>query len=85
MLRGAGGGGAVDGLRCGSRWVCRTVPPLMVNRVLNCQDEILYMGFDAAKIGLPADFVLTDYSKVCPSSRVTEGRGVSALAGGPAA
>jgi hypothetical protein len=28
------------------------------------QDEILYMGFDAAAIGLPADFVLTDYSKV---------------------
>jgi hypothetical protein len=33
------------------------------------QDEILYMGFDATSIGLPADFVLTDYSKVrrCPA------------------
>ena len=28
------------------------------------QDEILYMGFDGTKIGLPKDFVLTDYSKV---------------------
>lgn len=82
MLCGIGGGVAVDRLRSGSRWACRTVPPLMANRVLDCQDEILYMGFDAAKIGLPADFVLTDYSKVCPSSR--EGRGVSARAAGPA-
>ena len=28
------------------------------------QDEILYMGFDGTKVGLPKDFVLTDYSKV---------------------
>ena len=28
------------------------------------QDDILYMGFDGTKIGLPKDFVLTDYSKV---------------------
>ena len=33
------------------------------------QDEILYMGFDAAAIGLPADFVLTDYSKVSARAR----------------
>ena len=54
--------------------VCDAVLALMASRVL-CQDEILYMGFDATKIGLPADFVLTDYSKVSRTSALPRRRG----------
>ena len=45
-----------------SRAVCLAAP--LTPRSAVGQDEILYMGFDGTKIGLPKDFVLTDYSKV---------------------